>query len=74
MMHLTLKRLEAPRNFEVRWGGVGTSTWRQVGGEKVWDVEQSEGGSSGGNKIWSIKKITFLYLCSIKKKKVVCLS
>jgi hypothetical protein len=31
MMHLTLKRLEAPWNLEVKWGG---------GGEEVWDVEQ----------------------------------
>jgi len=33
MMHLTLKRLEAPRSLEVRWHG----GW---GGEEVWDVEQ----------------------------------
>jgi hypothetical protein len=44
MMHLTLKRLEAPRSLEVRWGGgVGSSAWPQVDGEEVWDVEQSEG-------------------------------
>jgi hypothetical protein len=36
---------------------VGTSTWRQRGGEEVWDVEQSEGGQwGGGNKIWSVNK------------------
>jgi hypothetical protein len=29
MMHLTLKRLEAPGSLEVRWGGSGASTWRQ---------------------------------------------
>jgi hypothetical protein len=34
---------------------VGTSTWRQVGREEVWAVEQSEGGW-GGNKILSVKK------------------
>jgi hypothetical protein len=34
MMHLTLKRLEAPGNLEVMWG------W----GEEVWDEEQLEGG------------------------------
>jgi hypothetical protein len=29
MMHLTLKRLEAPGSLEVRWGGgVGATTWR----------------------------------------------
>jgi hypothetical protein len=56
MMHLTLKR--GPREFrdQVGWG-VGTSMWRQVGGEEVWDVEQSEGGLEGGirNNIWNIK-------------------
>jgi hypothetical protein len=37
MMHLTLKRLEAPGSFEVRWGG-----------EEVWRVEKSEGGLGRG--------------------------
>jgi hypothetical protein len=37
----TLKRLEALGCLEIRWGGcVGTSMWRQRGGEEVWDVEQ----------------------------------
>jgi hypothetical protein len=40
MMHLTIKRLEAPRSLEVRWGGGGTSMWRQKYEEEVWDVEQ----------------------------------
>jgi hypothetical protein len=32
MMHLTLKRLEAPGSLEVRWGGgVGASTGGQSG-------------------------------------------
>jgi hypothetical protein len=31
MMHLTLKRLEAPENLEIWWYG-----------EEVWDVEQSD--------------------------------
>jgi hypothetical protein len=41
---------------QVGWG-VGTSMWRQGGGEEVWDVEQSEGewGGEVGNKIWSVK-------------------
>ena len=37
------------------WGlGVGTflSRWE----EEVWDVEQSESGSGGGDKIWPVKK------------------
>ena len=41
-MHLTLKRLEAPVNFEV-WldGGWGVWTSSQAGSrEEVWDVEQ----------------------------------
>jgi hypothetical protein len=28
MMHLTLKRLEAPGSLEVRWGGGGIAMWR----------------------------------------------
>ena len=61
-MHLTLKRLEVPGSLEVCLGvgwKVETSTWRQAGGEEVWDVEQSEGGPGDdgwGNKIWSINK------------------
>jgi hypothetical protein len=56
MMHLTLKRLEAPGCIDVRWGGGRTSTWGQgAGGEEVWDVEQSVGGWGRGNKIWSVK-------------------
>jgi hypothetical protein len=34
-MHLTLKRLEAPGNIEVRMGGGGDRI-----GEEEWDVEQ----------------------------------
>jgi hypothetical protein len=44
-MHLTLKRLEAPESLVVRWGGgrnIHVET--EGGGEKLWDVEQSEGG------------------------------
>ena len=41
-MYLTLKRLEAPKSLEF-WLGVGwvigTYSWRQGGGEEVWDVE-----------------------------------
>jgi hypothetical protein len=49
MMHLALKRLEAPGNLEIRWGGdIHVETG---GGEEVWNVNQSEGG--WGNKIWS---------------------
>jgi hypothetical protein len=36
MMNLTLKRIEAPRSLEVKWGGgMGTSVWRQGSGEEV---------------------------------------
>jgi hypothetical protein len=49
MMHLTLKRLEAPETLEVRWGGgMGAPLEMGWGGEEVWDVEQSEGGWVGG--------------------------
>jgi hypothetical protein len=44
MMHLTLKRLEAPGSIEVRWGIHGLMG---CGGEVVWDVEQLEGGRGG---------------------------
>jgi hypothetical protein len=49
MMYLTLKRLEAPGSLEVRWDG----GWRhprgdRVGGEEVWDVEQSRQVDGGG--------------------------
>jgi hypothetical protein len=55
MMHQTLKRLEAPENLEVWWGGGGDihmeTGW---GGEEVWDVEQLEG-RWGENGIQSVK-------------------
>ena len=44
MMHLTLKRQEAPGSLEVRWGG-----------EEVWDVELWGGWGGTGNGISSIK-------------------
>jgi hypothetical protein len=51
MIHLTLKRLEAPGSSEVRWG----RGWEQWCGEEVWDMERLESGLGGGvNKIWSI--------------------
>jgi hypothetical protein len=46
MMHLTLKRLEAPGSLEVRWGGSWGHPSGNRGGENVWDVE-SEGGWGG---------------------------
>jgi hypothetical protein len=48
MMHLTLKRLEAPRSLDVRWG----MRW---GGQEVWDVEQWEGGWEMWNGMWNVK-------------------
>jgi hypothetical protein len=55
MMHLTLKRLEAPGSLEVRVGwGHPRGHWGD--GEEVCDVEQLEGGLWGmGNGIWSVK-------------------
>jgi hypothetical protein len=54
MMHLTLKRLEAPGSLEVMWGG-GWDIHMEMGwgGEVVWDVEQLEGGMWGGE--WNIE-------------------
>ena len=47
MMNLTIKRLGAPGSIEVRWGGGWDTKWRLVGGEEVWNVEQSKGGWGG---------------------------
>jgi len=45
MIHLTLKRLDAPGSLEVRWGwGWGASTWRQG---QVWKR----------CRIWSSQKV-----------------
>ena len=44
MMHLTLKRLEAPGSLEVWWCRRGDIRMETGGREEVWDVEQSEGG------------------------------
>jgi hypothetical protein len=54
MMHLTLKRLEAPGSKRSGGVGYGDIQVETGGGKEVWDVEQSEGGW-GGDKIWSIK-------------------
>jgi hypothetical protein len=51
MMHVTLKRLEAPRSLEVKWGGgihvktvlVGRRCGMWDVGCGMWDVEQLEG-------------------------------
>jgi hypothetical protein len=55
MMHLTLKRLEAPKSLEVRWGG-GGDIHREMGwcGEEVW--EQSEGRWEAGKWNMECKK------------------
>ena len=50
MMHLTLKRLEAPGSLEVRWDGAGDILVETGDGEKVWVVEQSEVGPGEGIK------------------------
>jgi hypothetical protein len=56
MMHLTLKRLEAPWSLEFRCGGSrGIHVKMGWGGEKVWDVEQIEGVLGAGNGIWTVK-------------------
>jgi len=60
-MHLPFKRLEAPGSLEFWWDGdiLVETVWGQVGrvGEDIWDVEQLEG-RPGGNKIWSVKKMS----------------
>jgi hypothetical protein len=52
-MNLSLKKQEDPGKV---WGRVGTSFWRWGGGGKVWNVEQSEGGTEG-DIIWIEKKL-----------------
>jgi hypothetical protein len=44
MMFLTVKRLEAPGNLELRLGRVWGRAHGDWSGEEVWDVEESEGG------------------------------
>jgi hypothetical protein len=47
MMHLTLKRLEAPGSLEVRKGAGGASMWRWVGvGRRcgIWNSLRVDGG------------------------------
>jgi hypothetical protein len=40
----------------MRWGGGGDLLMEtRVGEEDMWDMEQSECGQVGGNKIWSVK-------------------
>ena len=62
MMHLTLKRLEAPGSLEVRWGG---DILVETGVETRY-VTWNSWGVDGGNKIWSVKK-------KIKRRRRRCL-
>jgi hypothetical protein len=61
MMHLILKRLEAPGSLEVRWGG----GWGHPRGDKGWEEGMGCGSSGGwmwGKKIWSIKNKLIIFL------------
>jgi hypothetical protein len=71
MMHLTLQ--EAPGSLEVRWGGVRGIHMETGGGEKVWDVEQYEGGTEWvrGNKIWNVKNKLILKNTKLIFKKIL---
>jgi hypothetical protein len=53
MIHLLLKRLEAPGSLEVT-SHVG---WGHPHGDEVWDMEQSQDGWGTRNGIWSVKKL-----------------
>jgi hypothetical protein len=53
MMHLTLKRLEAPRSLKVRWGG---DIHVEMGVGEVGDVDSLRV-DGGGDKIWNVKKL-----------------
>jgi hypothetical protein len=64
MKHLTLKRLEAPRNLEVRWGGgAGIQVEMGWGGEEVWDVEHPTGGWMERGREWNMEctKMSYKY-------------
>jgi hypothetical protein len=58
MMHLTLKRLEAPGSLEVRWGG----GWGHPRGDRggvgrrcgMWNSRKVDG-EGAENGIWSVK-------------------
>jgi hypothetical protein len=57
MIHLTLKKLEAPGSSEVRWGGGwGHPRRDRKGGEEGWNVKHMEGRWGAKNGIWSVKK------------------
>ena len=60
-MHLTLKRLEATRDLEVRWGGDG-GIHKETGGERcgMWSSQRVDAGGGAGNGIWSVKKNKFI--------------
>ena len=50
---------------------MGTSAWRQVGREEVWDVEQSEDEPVRGvNKIWSVKKLALSRQCCFSSHRI----
>jgi hypothetical protein len=60
MMHLTLKRQEAPGSLEVRWG----RGWGHPRGDRrvgwrcgMWNSQRVDG--VGGNGIWSVKNKIF---------------
>ena len=48
-MHVNPQETRVQREFIglLCWGVGGMSSWRQVGGEEVWDVEQLEGEKGG---------------------------
>ena len=58
MMHLTLKRLEAPGSLEVRWGG---GLGHPQGDKERWGGRMGCGAVGGwmgvvvGNGIWNVK-------------------
>jgi hypothetical protein len=53
MMHLTLKKLEAPGSLEVRGSGIQVETWVWAGVVGCGTVEGWMGGKGKG--IWSVK-------------------
>jgi hypothetical protein len=55
MMHLTLKRLEAPGSLEVRWGGGWGHSHGDRGVGRRYGMWNSQRVNGGGDKIRKVK-------------------
>jgi hypothetical protein len=66
MMHITLKRLEAPRNLEVKWG----EEWEHPCGDREWGGGMGcgtvGGWMGGGEENMECKKKTYIGLHGLR--------